>query len=132
MTNFSMRQAILPMLLVFASGAALGGLGVSLYTTKTVKAVNAPRSPKEWRDKYVNDLKARLQLTDTQVGQLNGILDSTKSKYDEVKTRYKPEMDKIHQQQVANIRGMLEPAQAAEYDKFRAERDQKKKNSGGN
>lgn len=132
MTNFSLRQAILPMLLVFGSGAALGGFAVNLYKTRTVTATASSRNPREWRERYVNELKTRLQLTNEQVGKVNGILDSTKSQYDEAKARHKPEMDEIHNQQVANIRGMLEPTQAAEYDKFRSERDHKrKKGSGG-
>jgi len=123
MTNFSLRQAILPMLLVFASGAALGGFAVNLYKAKTVTASAVPRNPREWRERYVSDMKTRLQLNDTQVGKLNGVLDSTKSQYDAVKARYKPEMDEIHNLQVSNIRGMLAPTQATEYDKFRIERD---------
>lgn len=129
MMNYSYRQMVILLALVFVGGAGAGGFAVSLYKTKTVVA-----APKAWRDRYVSDLRKRLQLTEPQVTRLNGILDGTKSRYDAVKTRYKPEMEQIHSEQVTSIRAMLEPAQAGDYDKFRAERElekQKQRNSGG-
>jgi hypothetical protein len=126
MTNFSYRQAAVLLLLSFVGGAAAGGFAMSLYTAKTVSA-NKANTPKEWRDRYVSDLRNRLGLNDEQFQQLNTILDSTKLKYDAVKAQYKPEMDRIHQEQISSIRGMLKPEQATEYDKFRAEREAERK-----
>jgi len=126
MRNMSYSRAVLLLLAVFASGAAVGGFGVSLYATRTVVA-SGPVSPVAWRQKYVKELGDRLKLNGDQVAKLNTILDDTRERYDAVKLRYKPEMDKIHDEQVASIRYMLDNRQATEYDKFREERDRERK-----
>jgi len=126
MKNLSYRQLLFLLLAVFASGAVVGGFAASLYQARTVSAV-APATPQAWRDKYVRDLTGRLRLDGEQVGKLNSILDETRSRYDAVKLRYKPEMDRIHDEQIASIRNMLSGGQASEYDKFRDERDRERK-----
>ncbi len=125
MKNFSYRQAVILLLVVFACGAAAGGFAMSLYLAKSVTAAR-PNVPQQWRERYVSDLRDRLHLNDEQIQKLNIILDSTKQKYDEVRARYKPEMDGIHNEQVSSIHAMLQPEQSAEYDKFRAERDRER------
>jgi len=121
MRNLSLGRAVFLLMAVFLSGAAVGGFGVSLYSTRTVSAAPA------WRQKYVKDLTQRLQLSNDQLGKLNTILDDTRARYDAVKLRYKPEMDKIHDEQVANIRAMLDQQQGLEYDKYREERERERR-----
>jgi hypothetical protein len=126
MTNFSFRQAIVPLLVVFAFGAAAGGFAMSLYMAKTVTAARPANTPEAWRQEYVGKLRKRLNLTDAQVGQLNGILDTTKQRITDVKAKYKPDMDQIQTDQVNSIHGMLQPEQVSEYEKYRAERDRER------
>ncbi|MBC7924263.1 MAG: hypothetical protein H7039_01265 [Bryobacteraceae bacterium] len=123
MKNFSYRQVVFLLLAVFASGAVAGGFVVSLYKTKTVTANSAPRA---WREQYVGNLTSRLKLSGEQVLQLNTILDETKSRYDAVKRQYKPDMDRIHGEQVDKVRAMLNSSQVPEYDRFRVEREKAK------
>jgi len=124
MRNLSMGRAVLLLLAVFAGGTAVGGFGVSLYKTRSVSA--AP-SPKEWRQKYVSMLRDRLHLNPDQESKLNSTLDETRSRYDDAKARHKVEMDRIHDEQVAKVRTMLDQTQAAEYDKYREERDRERR-----
>jgi hypothetical protein len=119
-----MGRAILLLLAIFASGAAVGGFGVSLYKTHSVSAAT---SAKEWRQKYVSTLSERLHLNADQVTHLNNTLDETRSRYDDAKARHKVEMDRIHDEQVAKMRSVLDPNQAVEYDRFREERDRERR-----
>jgi hypothetical protein len=127
MTNFSYRQAAILIALAFIGGAAAGGFGMSLYTAKTVTAKAPAKTPQQWRAEYVQTLTSRLKLDGSQVTDVNRVLDETKNKFDAAKDRHKTEMSQIHQEQVDNIRATLKPDQAAEYDKFRAEREAERK-----
>lgn len=124
-------QIAFSLLAVFISGAVVGGFGYHLYTVKAVTLANSqnpPRlTPEEWRKKYVSEMRTRLQLSDDQASQLNATLDKTRGLYDEAKQRHKVELDGIHDEQVHNIRAMLSPVQATEYDKARAEREARRK-----
>ena len=115
------------LLVVFASGVVVGAFG-HLYTVKAGKLepVAPPRNPDEWRQRYVQDLRTRLNLEPSQVQQLNVILDQTREKFKAAKERHRPEMKAIHDEQVSAVRAMLNPSQQAEYDRYWAEKERKK------
>jgi hypothetical protein len=118
------------MLAVFASGALVGALGHTLYTVRTVSATDKSQqreTPEEWRRKYMAEITARLKLDQTQVSQVNTILDETRDQYHAVKERVKPEMEAIHQHQIERVSALLSPQQKADYDRFREERDRARK-----
>ena len=123
------------MLAVFASGIGVGALGYHSYTVKAVAATSGTqqpkRSPEEWRKAYVEELRQRLQLNTTQIGDLNTILDETRSQFHALRTRQKQEADQLRDQiradQRAKVTAMLKPEQRDEYAKFWEERDRKMK-----
>ncbi len=110
--------------LVFLSGVLLGGLAHRFYLY-TVHAGDVDRSARsaDYRSDYIQKMRSRLKLSDTQVKRLGEIMDATRIRYGEVHDKIRPELEAIHQQQVDQIEAELEPAQRAEYVKFRAERD---------
>ncbi|MFZ0595179.1 MAG: hypothetical protein WAM39_32250 [Bryobacteraceae bacterium] len=108
-------------IIIFSMGAATGVLAHRLYVANTVSA------SEDWRVRYVNEMHSRLKLTNVQVDKLNDILDDTRAKVRTVKDEYKPEMLKIKDDQVARIRSMLNPEQAAAYSRIVAEQEQKAK-----
>jgi hypothetical protein len=126
---------------VFLSGVAVGGFGYRLYTAQTVTASERPGrpNPEEFRRRYVETLQNRLQLDAEQVGKLNTVLDQTRDRARAVREKYKPEFDAVHaksrpemravhEAQVAQIRALLKSdAQRQEYERFLAERDQKRR-----
>jgi hypothetical protein len=126
---------LLSMFAVFASGICVGAFGYHSYTVKTVVATTGTqqpkRSPDEWRRIYVEELRQRLRLDETQVKSLNTILDETRSQFHALKNRQKQEADQLREQiradQTNKVRAMLLPPQKAEYEKFREERDRKMK-----
>jgi|SRR5262245_11919384 len=128
------RSTALYVALVFLSGAVVGGFAHRLYTLNTVMAGPTSPKPDEFRRKYLDELRNRLSLSAEQLTKINSILDSTKTRYDEVRAKWdkearikaKPELKAIHEDQVQKIKGLLSETQQAEYDKFRMERDKRR------
>ncbi len=116
----------LALLLVFASGIAVGGFGYHLYTAKSVEAISA-RSSEQLRKDYVSEMKQKLKMTDSQITQMNVVLDQTRLQFKEVRDRMKPDMSRIKSEQIEKINSFLSPEQQKDYEKLRAERDLKAK-----
>jgi Spy/CpxP family protein refolding chaperone len=120
------------LLLVFLSGALVGVFAYRLYMVNTVMSeARPPRNPDEYRRLYVEEMTARLKLSPDQVGQLQEIMDGTRQRFREVHERYRPEMTAIEGEQYHSIRSMLDDTQRAEYEAMRAERERRRKESGG-
>lgn len=113
--------------LIFVSGMAAGALGQRLVTSRVVSADTAPRSPEQWRAKYVDEMRQRLSLDATQETKVNQILDVTRTRYNEIKERNRPEMKRIQEEQAESIRGILNKSQKASYTAFRQEKEAQKK-----
>jgi len=122
---------VLSMIAVFASGIGVGALGYHSYTVKTVSATTGiqpvKRNPEEFRRMYVEELRSRLSLKESQVATLNAILDDTRNQFHALKGKQKQEADTLRAAQQDKIRAMLEKPQVTEYEKFREERDQRMK-----
>jgi DNA anti-recombination protein RmuC len=114
--------------LVFLSGVVVGVFGDRLYTVKTVVSA---RNPDEWRKRLVVEMQSRLKLRPDQLSRLNTILDETRSRVHEVHEKSHPEMEAIRHRQTEQIRLILDDGQRAEYEKMRAEREEKAKTGGG-
>lgn len=119
------------LLLVFAGGVAVGGFGHRLYTVNTVSATTKRKTPEEYRRAYMQEMKQRLRLTDSQAVEIEKVLDATRDRYREFRERTKPEVDKIQADQTGGVRLILSDEQMQEYDKMRAERDAKRKEGFG-
>ena len=121
----------LQLLLVFACGAAVGGLGHRLYVTRATPAP-APAAakrisdPASYRNGYVGELRSRLNLSTPQVDKLNEILDASRTKVTDWRKRSDLEMRELQEDQQTKIRAMLDQKQAAEYEKMLAERDRER------
>jgi Spy/CpxP family protein refolding chaperone len=110
------------LLVVFASGAVVGGFANRLYMAKTAAANVIPQPPKtraEIRIQYLKDMRERLHLTDPQVTQLQQIMDATGQRMHEMHKS----IDEEHTRQVA---AMLNDSQNIEYAKMRAEREKRR------
>ena len=119
-------------LLVFAGGVAVGVFGHISYTVKTVSATTQRKTPDEYRQAYMIEMKKRLKLTEPQAVGLEKILDATRERYKEFRERTKPEMEKIQGDQTKGVVAILDEAQMREYEKMRVERDaNRKKEFGG-
>jgi hypothetical protein len=114
--------------LVFAGGIAVGVLGQQ-YFDKRVAANerSRPRNPEEYRARYLQDMRSRLKLSDSQVAELEKILDETRNKFRAVREKYGPEMKAIQDEQTERINAILNADQQTEYALMRKERDERRK-----
>jgi hypothetical protein len=123
----------LQVLLVFASGALVGGLAYRLYTTHSDSPIvrKGPPPPPErgrkFRERYLSEMRTRLSLRNDQVKRLEEIMEATGRKFWEAKKRNDAEMKSLQEDQQAKIRAMLEPTQIVEYEKMLREREEQMK-----
>jgi hypothetical protein len=108
-------------ILLFCLGAAVGALAERYYHTAVVDAKTA----EDWRESYVREMKSKLSLSDTQVRQLETILDETKARYKAVRDSYRPAMLRVKEGQINEVKSILSPKQVPVYEKLVAEREQR-------
>lgn len=105
------------LLVVFASGAVVGGFATRLYMARTVTATpNPPRNHAELRKQYIQDMRSRLHLTEAQVTELQQIMDATGKQMHETRKT-------IEDEHVRKVVAMLDGGQKAEYARMREERE---------
>lgn len=115
---------LLSLLFVFLSGIVVGIFGDRLYSTSAVIAkAPAHPSPEEWRRHFLSEMQARLKLQPDQLRKLDAILDDTRKQFQEVRSKYEPEMNVIRERQANAVRAILSPEQLPEFEKYRAERE---------
>jgi hypothetical protein len=126
----SKLSATIYLSLVFLSGILVGGVSYRVYSLKTVSASTTGSrraTPEEFRRRYVNDLRTRLNLDEKEVSQIQQILDQTDAEFHQLRANMNAQAQTLHDQQVARIKAILAPDQEAGYDQFRAEREKKRK-----
>jgi uncharacterized protein YnzC (UPF0291/DUF896 family) len=111
------------LVLVFASGILVGVESHRLYaTTATARAKNPPQNMSEFRRRYLDGMRTQVGVDQTQLAEINNILEDTKKKVDELSAAEKPLHDKIQQEHIEQIKQLLNPQQRIAYDDWRAAR----------
>jgi len=121
MTRKSLPIALY-LLVVFVSGSVVGALAYRTYNPPTARTVNAPPSPSEFRQRYLDESKARLNLTPDQVTRLTAILDDTDARFHQARERENEEIRQIREEHFARVRMILTPEQRPKYEQLRQER----------
>jgi hypothetical protein len=119
--------------LVFLSGLIVGAYGYRFISVNpvTTRAGRRP-SEEEWRKQYLNEMQTRLNLTPDQLQKLNVLMDQTRARFHEERQKHDGVMKTIRDEQTDKVRAMLTDAQRPEYEKLRAERDQRAKAAANN
>jgi hypothetical protein len=118
-SNFT---TLLYLLLVFASGIVVGGFAHRLYMMRSVSAASSPKTTQAhaaFREKYIQEMRTKLKLTDPQVAELQQIIEATDHRLREMHK----DIDNEHAQKIA---AMLNDSQKAEYAKIREERERRR------
>ena len=116
------------LVLVFASGILVGVESHRLYaTTSTARANNSPQNMSEFRRRYLDGMKTQVGVSDSQLAQINNILEDTKNKVNELAALEKPLHDRIQQEHIDQIKDLLNPQQKIAYDNWRAARERAKR-----
>lgn len=121
-------SAVLSLLLVFLSGALVGVLAHRAYLLNPDRTASAPRQPgpEDWRKRFVDEMRVKVQLDEQQVVQLEQILDETGAAVRKnILDTHKLHED-LHAQQTARINAMLRPDQRLLFEKLRQEREQQR------
>jgi hypothetical protein len=118
--------------LLFLSGLIVGAYGYRFITVNPV-ATRASRRPseEEWRKQYLNEMQTRVKLTPDQLQKLNVLMDETRSRFHEERQKHDGVMKTIRDQQTDKVRAMLTDTQRPEYEKLRAEKEQRAKAASG-
>jgi hypothetical protein len=122
--------------LVFLSGALVGGLSYRLYAVNTVNAVNGggrpPRpNPEEARRHYMDEIRAKVNLDESQMRQVNQILDETRTQFDQIRQKMNAEGRAIYELQGEKIAAILRDDQKPLFSAFRAEREHERQKMRG-
>ncbi len=104
-------------LVLFCCGIAVGVLADRYYTSNVVMAKAQP-SAADFRRHYVAEMRSRLNLTPEQVEQLQKILDETKAKFQAVRDKDRPEMERIHNEQISRVKSILTARQIPIYEEL--------------
>jgi hypothetical protein len=116
------------LLLVFVSGAVVGALGYRTYNPPVARSVNPAAIPAgDWRRQYMDESKARLDLTPDQVKQLSTIMDDTEMRFRQARERENQEIRQIRDEHIEKVKMMLSPEQRPKYEKLHAEREARAK-----
>jgi Spy/CpxP family protein refolding chaperone len=108
--------------LVFVSGSVVGALGYRTYNPPAARGSNAPPAPGDWRRQYMEESKARLNLTDEQIGKLTVILDQTAERFREQHEHENEMVNEIRDDHMARVRSILTPDQLPKYEALHQER----------
>jgi|SRR5579859_3985073 len=121
-------SAALYLVLVFISGALVGGFAYRLYAVNTVTATAGRRvDPVEWRKRYMDEMRTQVHTDADQEGQINQILDETGAAFATIRNREKQAYQDEQNAQIAKIFELLRPDQRPLYAKLRAEREARRK-----
>jgi Spy/CpxP family protein refolding chaperone len=122
-------SALLTLLLVFLSGALVGGLAYRLYNVSVVAAPSNGKKPdpEEARRHIVADMRDHLKLDARQVDQLQQIFDETRDRFHQMHDRMNAEGQTLHNGQIEKVKAILRPDQLPLYDQWRAERERDRK-----
>lgn len=112
--------------LIFGSGVLVGVVSHKAYQTSTTPPKPGPRSPEDYRKRYIDEMSSRLKLDDRQLAELNVILDAAREQWKRLRDRDRAEIKTIQEEQTAKIRAILNPAQQAEYSKMLEEREKRR------
>jgi Spy/CpxP family protein refolding chaperone len=107
------RRAYLYFALTFLLGAIVGGTCVYYYAWST----GHWRSPFN-RQNYARLLKAELNLSDSQLTQLEQILDGTTKKFRSAQQQADSQLNALRQEARAAIRQILSPEQTQKFDEL--------------
>lgn len=120
----SKLSAFFSLVLVFLSGAMVGGIADRLY--------NAPpaagqRTPEEVRRAIIADMRKEVKVDDQQVEQLNRIYDDTQQQFMQIRKKQNAEARSIWDNQTSQIRAILRPDQVVLFDAMHAKHEAERK-----
>ena len=119
-------SAFFSLLLVFLSGALVGGFADRLYNATTVvnSRTKGPRmDPEERRKALVEEMRKEVKLDDRQVEQLQHIYDNTREQFMQLNQKRNTESHALWDNQTSQIKSILRPDQVSLFEALRAKHE---------
>jgi Spy/CpxP family protein refolding chaperone len=123
----SRREAAFLVIIVFALGILLGGLGTHLWGERVWGHQAAPNS----RDEIIGRMTHEVGLTPEQQTQVTAIVDDTRAQWRALYSPLDPEKDEIRQQSRAKLRALMTPEQKVKLEEFFHQLDEQRKKDEG-
>lgn len=121
------RRAYLYFMVTILLGAVLGGAGVYYYLWHNGRIQNPGGFNKARAEAH---LKKELDLTDSELQQIDRIFDESSQKMADLHRQVDPQFQAIHQETRAQIRQVLDPEQAKKFDEHVRQIDERRKRRG--
>jgi Spy/CpxP family protein refolding chaperone len=121
--NKTRREAALLVMVVFALGILLGGLGTHLWGERVWGHQGAPNS----RDEIIARFTHELSLTPEQQASVTAIVDDTRAQWRALYSPLDPKKEEIRQQSRDKIRALLTPEQKTKLEDFFRRLDEQRK-----
>jgi Spy/CpxP family protein refolding chaperone len=122
------REAAFLVIVVFALGVLLGGLGTHLWGERVWGHQTAPKT----RDEIVARLTHEVGLTPDQQKQVTAIVDDTRAQWKALYAPVDAQREQIRQQSREKLRALMTPEQRAKLEKFFAELDEQRRKDEAN
>lgn len=119
-------SAFFSLLLVFCSGAVVGGFGYRVYNTSVAPTPRPPEKrmdPEDYRKHLIEEMRLEVHLDEQQVIKLGQIYDGTRERFNEFNKKRNAEARAIWDDQIEQIKGLLRPDQIPFYEKLRQKKD---------
>lgn len=116
-TNRSKLKFFVGILIVFFLGVAAGGLGASLYFKLRIAEI-FERGPRIRVDGIMERLTDELNLSPIQQQEIRAIFEAGRKKAFELERQFRPQMEAIHEQTVAQIQTRLNEEQQRKFSEI--------------
>jgi Spy/CpxP family protein refolding chaperone len=123
----SRREAAFLVIIVFALGILLGGLGTHLWGERVWGHQTAPNS----RDAIIGRMTHEVGLTPEQQTQVTAIVDDTRAQWRALYSPLDSKKDEIRQQSRAKLRALMTPEQKPKLEDFFHQLDEQRKRDEG-
>ena len=117
------REAAFLVIIVFALGVLLGGLGTHLWGEKVWGHQTAPKS----RDAIIARLTHEVDLTPEQQKQVAAIVDDTRAQWKALYAPVDVQKEQIRQQSREKLRALMTPDQKVKLEAFFHKLDEQRK-----
>ena len=117
--SMSKAKVVLGTLLIFALGVFAGAFGTNMYFKGRMEQLFSKGEPPPVVHLFMKRLSNKLDLTDTQRREIEGIVRQSYLEFQEVRRKFRPEIDTIMNNTFAEIEQKLDEEQQRQFKEFR-------------
>ncbi|MFP4307277.1 MAG: hypothetical protein ACLFRG_06090 [Desulfococcaceae bacterium] len=124
-------KMIAGVLLVFLTGAALGGLGTRIYMERRIRGLVHEGPPAKLVPRFIGRMLHELDLPPDRRIEVEAIARELQAELLDLRGKYRPELEAILSEHLDRVREKLTPEERARMDQFRERRKWRRERHGG-